>query len=1033
MTGCVGPTCPPPDCVFGVNCPPTPTDIDLALVIGENNPNNPYGPYNFTIGVRNLGNAINTSQPITVTDVVPAGMTFTNVTSSNWTCTPNPVIPSGGTLTCTYSGSFPIAANQALGWITIVATGGDGPFENCASLAPGDGDSSNDRACVTVKTDKVGELIVKKVVHTFSFVMNGPYPVTVTCGSNVTNLSLMNGVPQSIGTIPYQTQCTVAETGSPPFPSGVCQGGKIPGWVTTYAPTQPVTINQVTTTVTVDNQFQCTGGGDTYVLVSKTIKTNPGLPLSTFSNWFPGDPHLQRHQLPRQRSVRHTAGRDRPRFRHTCSASETGPMPALPTTGCATAGEVPTWTMPPNYLPASVQTPNGGMGPTLTVENNIECKPAGGGGGTILTVTKQVINQTDPQILTTGMTFTGNVSCVSGMSPAVVTPFSLTDGASQTFTNIASGATCTITEDTPVVPSGSCPNSGDVLAWGQVVPAPVLMGNSPQTVTIQNYLACKPSGGGTTYVLVSKTIKNNPGLPLSTFSNMVFPVTVTCNGTSYPVNNLTFGTPKGVTGLASGITCSANETGPMPALPTTGCATAGEVPTWRMPPNYLPSSVQTPNGGMGPTLTVENNIDCKPAGAGGTTSITVTKHVTNRTNPQISVAGLTYTGSVNCVLGSSPPGGGPFSLSDGSSQTFNNLAIGAACTVQENPPPPPPISVISCRNPGDVPVWTTSTPATVTLGSSPAAVTIENFLDCKPGGSQIGQILVKKQVTSAKPVPLTAMNYPVTVTCGGQVTNLSLSSDGTPQSVGGISMPSTCSVTENTSTLPNVCPQGTTATWSSPSISPNPISVSPGPIVTVTVTNTVDCSGPPPPACKPPMVPGAGPGGCVCPSGTTLVDDKCVQPPACRPPMVPGSAPGSCVCPSGTTLVNGKCVTPTACKPPMVPGAGPGGCVCPPGTTLRGGRCIEPITCRAPARPNGSGTACVCPENLQLKNGKCVERERRGPAVSPGDVIRNVPGIIGPGGGRRSPGGPVGPSGGGGGGYVPPGGGGKGGPGGAIH
>ena len=193
VTECVGRTCPPPDCVFGVNCTP-PTGIDLGIgKIGENNPHNPYGPYNFTIGVRNLGNAISTSQTITVTDVVPAGMTFTNVTSANWTCTPNPIIPSGGTLTCTYTGGFPLAANQLLGTIDIVATGGEGPFENCASLGGGDSNSANDRACVSVKTDKVGELIVKKVVHVpGAWSLPGPYPVTVTCGSNVTNLSLMD-------------------------------------------------------------------------------------------------------------------------------------------------------------------------------------------------------------------------------------------------------------------------------------------------------------------------------------------------------------------------------------------------------------------------------------------------------------------------------------------------------------------------------------------------------------------------------------------------------------------------------------------------------------------------------------------------------------------------------------------------------------------------------------------------------------------------------------------------------------------------
>src|ERR1041385_5476580 len=59
----------------------------------------------------------------------------------------------------------------------------------------------------------VGILVVKKAVHA-SFPSPGPYPATVTCGSNVTNLSLMDGVPQTINNIPYGTQCNVVETGA---------------------------------------------------------------------------------------------------------------------------------------------------------------------------------------------------------------------------------------------------------------------------------------------------------------------------------------------------------------------------------------------------------------------------------------------------------------------------------------------------------------------------------------------------------------------------------------------------------------------------------------------------------------------------------------------------------------------------------------------------------------------------------------------------------------------------------------------------
>ena len=90
ITGASDTSCSAGDCV-SAELPPPPIDLGIRK-LGENNPNNPYGPYNFTIGVRNLGSAMTGPQTITVTDVVPAGMTFTNVTSTNWTCTPIPAL-----------------------------------------------------------------------------------------------------------------------------------------------------------------------------------------------------------------------------------------------------------------------------------------------------------------------------------------------------------------------------------------------------------------------------------------------------------------------------------------------------------------------------------------------------------------------------------------------------------------------------------------------------------------------------------------------------------------------------------------------------------------------------------------------------------------------------------------------------------------------------------------------------------------------------------------------------------------------------
>lgn len=154
---------------------------------------------------------------------------------------------------------------------------------------------------------------------------------------------------------------------------------------------------------------------------------------------------------------------------------------------------------------------------------------------------------------------------------------------------------------------------------------------------------------------------------------------------------------------------------------------------------------------------------------------------------------------------------------------------------------------------------------------------------------------------------------------------------------------------------------------------------------------------PPPPVCAPPMVPGPVLGQCICPQGTMLEGKECVRippPPVCRPPMVPGPVPGSCICPNGTALTQGKCVPTLHCRAPLVPDAAGASCVCSHGRVLRRGKCVEPVVCRPPAKLNRQGTGCDCPRGMERKGNTCVEHQR--PGVTPNDVIRIVPGIIGP-------------------------------------
>lgn len=856
--------CPPPPCV---NCPPALPPFDLGVgKIGEFNPANPYGPYNFTLGVRNLGPAISGPQTITVTDVVPPGMTFTNVTSSNWTCAPlpGPPIPAGGTLTCTYTGSFPIASNQALGWVTIVATGGAGPFKNCATLGQPDSDPSNDQACVTVDS-KVGELIVKKVVVAHVHGTQLPsqnYTVNVTCGGTTTPLTLTDGGSQTVSNIPYNTSCSVVEL-PPTVPPNMCPSGTSGVWSIAYAPPQPlppIVINAPTTTVTVTNTFDCIKDRPLGSIDLEKVVATPGIPSQTY-----------------------------------------------PVT--------------------------------------VNC------GGTITTL-------------------------------------NLVDGVTQTVSNIPLGTGCTVLEAPPALPPNICP-PGSTPVWSTsyiyTPPGPVIITSTPVSVMVRNTLACSPVGGPTSSLRVLKVIINNTAASLA---GMTFPATATCGGNATALNLSTNG-PQFVNNLAVGALCSVVETTPLPAPPTTGCAKAGDVPTWVTPPTYVPVSIPITSGFVVPTITVTNTLDCKPAGSGGNGSLIVNKTVINNTNGQVSTAGLSYPATATC-------GGVPTSLTltESTPGTVNNLALGTNCSVQEGPLP-----TVTC--PTDyLPSWSTvyipTTPVPVN-GPNPSTITVQNTLVCKI----IGAVRVAKQVINNTTADVSGLTFPMTVSCvagsSPAATFPVTVSGGSSQTVHNIASGSVCTVNETLPPPPTTgCDGGKVPTWvTPPAYSPPSVIAANGAGPIITVTNTLNCEAPGSAHFAP----------STCDPRTTIRKGGVCT---CRFENMMRVSAGTCGCAAGTSFVASKgCVRPPECKPPMVPGAVPGVCVCPPGTVKKGSECVRPTVavCNAPAKLNRKG-ACECPTDMVAVGKGCVARERRQLDVSPG--LRNIPGGFGPGGGGRQ-----GPSGGG--------------------
>jgi hypothetical protein len=100
-----------------------------------------------------------------------------------------------------------------------------------------------------------GSLIVTKQV-----IYNGPivlpsqiYPVTVTCGSTITNLNLVPGAPQTVSNIPLNTSCSIVE-GPPP---NVCPPHTTPMWTTVYVPPSPITITGTGIAELVKNTLTC--------------------------------------------------------------------------------------------------------------------------------------------------------------------------------------------------------------------------------------------------------------------------------------------------------------------------------------------------------------------------------------------------------------------------------------------------------------------------------------------------------------------------------------------------------------------------------------------------------------------------------------------------------------------------------------------------------------------------------------------------------------------------------------------------------
>jgi hypothetical protein len=452
--------------------------------------------YVFDLTVTNNGAAFTGANNITVTDTVPPNMTFNSVGDggTNWNCTP-PGGPAGTVITCTYIGPG-VSTGQVLtpNHIDATATGGAPypPVTNCATVSLGgsytDTNASNNTSCVTVTKpsgDQFGELLaVKKVVTIGPLpVPAQTYPVTVTCGSNSVPLNLVDNVTQTaFGSVAYGTQCQFNEP-TPPVPPGACPPSWTGTWTTAYAPSNPITVNAVTQTVTITNTLTCTPSGDgdktASIQVKKVIAVNDST-LDLSSQTFPVTVTCGGSDTPLTLTNGATLPVGSLNAGTSCSATET--LPPDPATGC---GVKRAFWLPATVSPPSVNAASGGSPPTLTITNRLVCERGG-----FIAVDKKLINNTQADV--SGLTFPVTVTChPSGGNDMIVSLTLTPQGEPQLVNNVHANLSCVAVETLPPAPTTGCP-AGQSPQWDQITysSSPLITVDGRNAITVTNTLNC---------------------------------------------------------------------------------------------------------------------------------------------------------------------------------------------------------------------------------------------------------------------------------------------------------------------------------------------------------------------------------------------------------------------------------------------------------------------------------------------------------------------------------------------------------------
>ena len=215
----------------------------------------------YTLTGKNIGIGLfdSVSGTITVTDILPPGMTATAISGGpNWNCTLSP-------LKCTYTGASPVPINTSLPPITVtvnVATTATGILTNNASIATSGVESNKtNNSAADPTTIDVADLTITKT-HTGTFTQQQQGATYTLTANNIGNIAT-NGLVTVTDTLPAGLTATdISGTGwTCTLSSLTCtrSDALVPG--TSYPPITVTVDVSATATGSLTNNAAISGGG----------------------------------------------------------------------------------------------------------------------------------------------------------------------------------------------------------------------------------------------------------------------------------------------------------------------------------------------------------------------------------------------------------------------------------------------------------------------------------------------------------------------------------------------------------------------------------------------------------------------------------------------------------------------------------------------------------------------------------------------------------------------------------------------------